>query len=131
MKYTALLALARTLVPLLTFAACGDDEDLSEAQRHGVGRACEEDRDCGDGVPPLECLPFKGGYCGLEDCASDRDCPSGSACVRHDGKNYCFLICRDKPECNPTRPPDSQANCSSNIEFTDDRRDVKACVPPS
>jgi hypothetical protein len=80
----------------------------------------------------LACLPFKGGYCGLEGCAEDIDCPAGSGCVTHeDGVNYCFLRCTDKPQCNYTRPVEIEANCSSNITFTDDAKGSKACVPPS
>lgn len=115
-------------------AACGDDDDggLSEAQRHGVGAACDADSDCYVGELDLVCLSFKGGYCGLEGCIGDEDCPLGSACVAHDdGKNYCFLVCREKVECNPTRPVAIEANCSANIDFVDGRKGDKACVPPS
>ena len=128
--FTALSVLA--LCSLL--GACGDDDDegLSEAQRHGVGAACNENDDCYVGDVDLTCLSFKGGYCGLEGCAGDEDCPSGSACVAHeDGQNYCFLVCVDKVDCNPTRPPEIEANCSSNITFVDGKKGMKACVPPS
>ena len=125
----SLLALSGTL------AACGDDDDdggLTEAQRHGVGAACDDNADCYFEDIELTCLPFKGGYCGLEGCAGDEDCPPGSACVAHDdGKNYCFLTCTDKIDCNPTRPAEIEANCSSNIEFVDGKNGKKACVPPS
>jgi hypothetical protein len=114
--------------------ACGDDDDdggLSEAQRHGVGAACGKDDDCYAEETALTCLPFKGGYCGLKGCAGNEDCPPGSACVQHDdGQNYCFLTCTEKIQCNPTRPPEIEANCSSNITFVDDKN-TKACVPPS
>jgi hypothetical protein len=61
--------------------SCGDGEDGgTQAQRHGVGAACAGDEDCAE--PGQACLDFKGGYCGVADCASDEDCPSGSACVR-------------------------------------------------
>jgi hypothetical protein len=118
-----------------SLSACGDDDDgegLSPAQRHGVGAACTADSDCFVGDTQLRCLPFKGGYCGLEGCQNAGDCPSGSACVAHDdGHNYCFLLCIDKPECNYTRPSEIEANCSSKITFADDGKDSKACVPPS
>lgn len=108
-------------------AGCGDGG--SEAQRRGVGAACASHLDCKEG---LTCLQFKGGYCGLSECQNDATCPTGSACVAHaDGKNYCFLVCVEKPECNLYRPVDSEANCSSNVTFVDGKRDVKACVPPS
>jgi hypothetical protein len=132
---------ARLLLAGLSFfglscllGACGDDdgEGLSEAQRHGVGAACTKDDDCYYKETKLACLPFKGGYCGLEGCEGNEDCPPGSACVEHDdGQNYCFLTCADKIECNPTRPPDIEANCSSNITFVDNENGAKACVPPS
>lgn len=126
------LSLALTLA-LFAATACGDDDDDggSQAQRMGVGAACDSADDC----PPelmLDCLPFKGGYCGLEGCTTDAECPQGSACVEHDdGNNYCFLVCVDKPECNWTRPVDAESNCSSNITFADGHKAVKACVPPT
>jgi hypothetical protein len=101
----------------------------SEAQRRGVGAACAADTDCNVG---LKCLSFKGGYCGLADCKSDATCPAGSACVVHtDGKNYCFLICADKPSCNLYRAVDVEANCSSSVTYVDPTRTDKACIPPS
>jgi hypothetical protein len=80
----------------------------------------------------LKCLPFKGGYCGLQDCKADADCPAGSGCVAHtDGNSYCFLICTDKTQCNYTRPIDIESNCSSKIDFVSGQKTSKACVPPS
>lgn len=122
------------LVALVSVLACSDDDDgaLSPAQRHGVGAACTDNADCFVGDTALECLPFKGGYCGLEGCQADADCPPGSGCVAHDdGKSYCFLLCADKPECNYTRPVDIESNCSSKIDFVDGEKTSKACVPPS
>jgi len=120
-------------VGTLPLSGCGSDDDgLSEAQRHGVGAACKADSDCFVGDTKLVCLPFKGGYCGLKGCHSSAECPPGSACIEHDdGKNYCFLRCAEKPECNYTRPADIEANCSSNITFADATKGSKACVPPS
>jgi hypothetical protein len=119
----------------LSVSSCGDDDDgmgLSPAQRHGVGAACSADSDCFVGDTHLRCLPFKGGYCGLEGCQDTVDCPPGSGCVAHeDGHNYCFLLCVDKPQCNYTRPPEIEANCSSKITFADGGKESKACVPPS
>ena len=135
MRETHLRALLGCLALLSgCFIACGDDDDqgLSEAQRHGVGAACDSDDDCYVGDVDLTCLPFKGGYCGLQGCQANSECPSGSSCITHeDGSNYCFLVCADKPECNTTRPGDIQANCSSNVTFVDPMRGSKACVPPS
>jgi len=116
-------------------SGCGDDEPrplVSQAQAYGVGSGCTQDIDCSDGGQ--SCLAFNGGYCGLEDCTADTVCPAGSACVAHDdGRNYCFLICTDKNQCNQTRPADALANCSANISFVNPNTDVtwKACVPPS
>ena len=114
--------------------ACGDDDKGgpggSEADLHGIGAICTTNADCWE--PGQTCLPFKGGYCGVEGCMSNQDCPAGSACVAHTtGTNYCFLICKDKVDCNFNRPPESEANCSSNITFTDGGKGSKACVPPS
>jgi len=117
---------------LTLLSACGDDDDDdgTEAQRRGVGAACIDDEDCTE--EGQSCLDFKGGYCGVADCTSNLECPDGSACVAHDdGRNYCFLICTDKPQCNPYRPLEDEANCSANITFVDADTTFKACVPPS
>jgi hypothetical protein len=107
---------------------CGDSG--SEAQRRGVGSACAVNTDCTE--TGQVCLTFKGGYCGLADCQNNAGCPSGSACVAHtDGRNYCFLICTDKSQCNLHRSADVEANCSSNVTFVDGASTLKACVPPS
>jgi hypothetical protein len=127
----AALALAISVSPL----ACGnDDGGGSEAQRHGVGSACASDVDCWE--EGQSCLTFKGGYCGVADCdpanVSAPLCPNGSKCVTHtDGRNYCFLVCLDKIDCNWNRMPEDESNCSSNITFADASKTVKACVPPS
>lgn len=136
-------SLARIIcvVGALAVVTCGDpdgDDPDTEADELGVGAACQSDADCNpedadtDGAQDQECLPqFKGGYCGLQDCAGDDDCPEASRCVAHDdGENYCFRVCVDKAECNANRPPDDEANCSSNITFVDGGGG-KACVPPS
>ena len=110
----------------LTFACLGSG---NEADELGVGAECSAAGDCLEGQSCLS--QFKGGYCGVEDCALDVDCPEGSACVAHDdGNNYCFRICSDKAECNFNRAPDVESNCSGNITFTDGGGG-KACVPPS
>ncbi len=131
----------RTLSIVLFLAlvgACQDHGHGTEADDLGVGAACSGDADCNpadedtDGAQDQQCLtPFKGGYCGLQGCGSDPDCPEGSACVAHDdGQTYCFRICGDKSECNVNRGPDEEANCSANITFVD-TFSGKACVPPS
>ena len=129
----------RTLVMAMLFwttgamlSACSDDRRGSggdDADDLGVGAQCSDNLDCLEGQT---CLPFKGGYCGLEDCTGDVDCPDDSACVAHDdGNNYCFRICVDKSECNVNRDVDLEANCSSNVDFVDGKASFKACVPPS
>ena len=118
-----------TVIMQLSSALVGCDDGGSEAQRRGVGAACTADGNCKEG---LTCLAFKGGYCGLAECQNDAACPAGSACVAHtDGKNYCFLVCTDKPQCNLFRAVDVEANCSSSVTFVEGKLDVKACVPPS
>jgi hypothetical protein len=116
---------------------CGDSEE-TEADRIGVGAQCDDAAECesADEDINLECLTqFTGGYCGLEGCEGDADCPEGSACVTHgDGggeSNYCFRLCQDKPECNRNRDEANWSNCSANVVFVDGKQDRKACVPPS
>jgi hypothetical protein len=126
------LALVGFIASLIVVTSCG-----SPAQQAGIGTECAANDDCNQGGDDDDfeqtCLSFKGGYCGLEDCANDSDCLGGSACVTHDdGANYCFLLCRDKPECNGGRSAENESNCSGNITFIDPQDDgVKACVPPS
>jgi hypothetical protein len=127
------LAFLTGLIVLGNIMACSDDNSgLTPAQRHGVGAACAKDADCFVGDTALKCLSFKGGYCGLEGCQADAGCPPGSGCVAHDdGNTYCFLLCASKPECNYTRPLETQSNCASNVNFVDRQKTNKACVPPS
>jgi len=118
-------------------AGCGDN-GATEADRIGVGAECTASVECEspDEEIELQCLEqFKGGYCGLEGCTVDADCPDGSACVTHDDgtglENYCFRVCLDKPECNQNRTEENWSNCSANVEFVEERNERKACVPPS
>jgi hypothetical protein len=114
---------------------CGGSDTETEADRVGVGAECAEAAECesDDEEVVLECLTqFKGGYCGLEGCTGDVDCPEGSACIAHDdGNNYCFRVCQDKPECNLNRSAENESNCVGSITFVDERNDRKACEPPS
>ncbi|MCB9618191.1 MAG: hypothetical protein H6724_01925 [Sandaracinus sp.] len=133
-----------SLLALLTLPGfafgCGDD-DGSDADRVGIAASCVVDEDCrrfesaDGGVVQLRCLTqFSGGYCGLPDCVSSLDCPASSICVAHDdGRNYCFRVCADKPECNVNRPADVEANCSSSFDWATPSDDggEKACIPPS
>ncbi|MBO6934751.1 MAG: hypothetical protein JJ863_07245 [Deltaproteobacteria bacterium] len=135
--------LNRLLIPsclaLVCAAACGDDG--GDADRVGIAAVCTADEDCRDfelpdgGVVQLQCLTqFKGGYCGVPDCLSSAECPLNSICVAHDdGRNYCFRVCDNKPECNVNRPADDEANCSSSFDWAVPAEDAgeKACIPPS
>jgi hypothetical protein len=119
-------------------AGCGDDDGGTAADRIGVGAECPNTEACPevqieDETVRLSCIAqFRGGYCGIQGCQGDADCPEGSACVNHDdGQSYCFRVCAEKIECNRNRKLENEANCSSNIEFTDAARSTKACVPPS
>ncbi len=121
-------------VAIVTVAGCGG-EGATEADRLGVGAECTASAQCAtvDEVE-LECLTrFNGGYCGLEGCMGDGDCPEGSACVTHadDGNDYCFRLCADKPDCNFNRSAENEANCVGSIDFVDPRSERKACEPPS
>jgi hypothetical protein len=108
-------------------AACG-----SSANDLGVGAQCGSNADCNTANHETCLTQFKGGYCGLEGCMHDTDCPTGSACVMHtDGHNYCFLLCSTKTDCNDNRDPANEANCSSSVTFIDPQTGAKACVPPS
>ena len=108
---------------------CGSDaDDLN------VGAQCVDNDSCDNNDDFVQtCLPqFTGGYCGLEGCVDDDDCPEDSGCVAHtDGTNYCFRTCLDKPECNENRDSENESNCSSNVVFVEDIGSRKACVPPS
>jgi hypothetical protein len=133
MRRTHHLAAVAALVLATALTAPGCD-DGTEADELGVGAECANNDDCeNNDVIVQECLlQFRGGYCGLEDCADDEDCPEGSACITHDdGMNYCFRICADKPDCNRNRDVENESNCSSNVVFVEGADGRKACVPPS
>lgn len=122
---------------LLGFGLACNGGDDNAADRVGVGAECSASAPCptaqrDEEEIQLACLgAFRGGYCGIEDCQSDDDCPRGSACVRHDGgTRYCFRTCAEKDECNRNRSVENEANCSSNVDFVA-AQNVKACVPPS
>jgi hypothetical protein len=122
---------ANLLLALPLFFGCGDDDDGgSEAIRRGVGDECAVNEDCQE--EGQSCLTqFSGGYCGVQDCTGDVDCPAGSACVTEDdGVNYCFLVCIDKPDCNDHRAVENESNCVSSLPFVDDSAGRKVCRPP-
>jgi hypothetical protein len=122
----ARLSAAVVMIVGVLWLSCGDG---TEADKAGIGAECTKTEDCQSGQ---QCLPFKGGYCGLQACTADEGCPRGSACVTHtDGVNYCFRICVDKADCNRNRSVENESNCSSNINFVTGTKDRKACVPPT
>lgn len=122
----------RLLLTLGLVLAIGCGDDSSESDRLGVGSECMATDECDEDTNQSCLAAFKGGYCGIENCASSEDCPEDSACVIHDdGTNYCFRTCLDKAECNANRSVDNESNCSSNVDFIDDVGNLKACVPPS
>jgi hypothetical protein len=132
---TRRLLLGLALTGLAAGCVDNDRDARTIADELGIGAECAVDTDCFQGSEseplPQSCLAFKGGYCGVEDCTADVDCPSGSACVRHtDGSNYCFRVCTDKTECNANRSLDNEANCSSNVDLVDGGN-LKTCVPPT
>lgn len=122
------LTVAALLSLGLSLSSC--DDDGTEADRKGIGASCAKSEDCSE--KGQVCLPFKGGYCGVVDCADNAGCPSGSACVKHDdGKNYCFRVCVEKIDCNANRPVESESNCSSKTSPVSGGKETKVCVPPS
>lgn len=135
MKVIRYLMMVSAMFALL-WSGC-DDAAETEADRIGVGAECTDDDDClkpdTDAGPYQICLAqFKGGYCGIENCTGNDDCPDGSVCVAHtDGVNYCFRRCVNKSECNINRSSDVESNCSANIVFVQANTTGKACVPPS
>lgn len=138
------MMVAAASVVVCAFAlGCGGDGG-NKATDRGVGEACAATADCRneagtanpDAVDPLELLEcltvFKGGYCGLEGCKAHAECPEGSRCViAENGKNYCFLVCGEKVDCNVHRAAEVEANCVGNADLVDGAKDVKVCVPPS
>jgi hypothetical protein len=119
-----------TLTALLCLAAACDDD--SPADELGVGAQCTATDEC-DAETMQQCLTqFKGGYCGIQGCTADADCPADSACIAHDDmQNYCFRICVETIDCNANRDLENESNCSSNVTFVDGTMGRKACVPPS
>lgn len=115
----------------LTFAFCKKSDDANDRM---IGAECVTSADCDDGndeTAPLDCLTeFAGGYCGDASCLESNDCPKGSACVDYNQSTYCFLICRDKADCNTNRSTDNESNCSSNVSPVEGGN-TKVCVPPS
>jgi hypothetical protein len=109
-------------------SGCSDE---NEANRRGIGSACDSGNLCSE--KGQVCLTeFAGGYCGVSGCHHDSDCPEGSACVTDDNQvNYCFLTCIEKPDCNLHRSVENEANCTSSLTFVDGAKNLKVCRPPN
>ncbi|HTM46929.1 MAG TPA: hypothetical protein VL137_18360 [Polyangiaceae bacterium] len=115
--------------------ACSSGGGGNAAVQRGVGAACSTNADC----PEMgqRCLTnFKGGMCGIADCTHSSQCPTGSVCVADPdfSRNFCLLVCSDKPDCNINRPVTYESNCTSTlnaIDHTDAGADPKVCRPPS
>jgi len=111
----------------LALASCNNNAD-----DFGVGAECATNDQCDSKTLQVCLTQFKGGYCGIQGCTADADCPALSKCVKHtDGFQYCFRTCIDKGECNKNRSPELESNCSSNVTFITPDPGIKACVPPS
>ena len=127
---TATRAMLGISLLLAAGSTCGNDGN--ESDRLGIAAECSKDSDCPkiDDLQ-LTCLTvFKGGYCGLQGCVQDSDCPVGAGCIAQGGVNYCFRECVDKPECNLNRSGDNEANCVSSAVHVGTST-AKVCVPPS
>lgn len=117
------------MIPIVAASfACGGNS----ADNLGVGAQCAATSECDTTLNEVCLTQFKAGYCGVEGCTHDTDCPTDSACIAHtDGSNYCFRTCATKPDCNANRDAVNEANCSSTATFIDPVMGRKACVPPS
>ena len=94
----------------------------------GVGAACGSDADCD---PNLTCLGHvDGGYCGVDDCSSNADCPVDSLCVTDGKVNYCARTCAANPDCSFCRDPSVAAACVSDAEFVEAGTSGTVCVVP-
>jgi hypothetical protein len=120
----------RRVVCALVLLAAGCGSNQNAANQAGIGAQCHLTSDCT--TSGEVCLTeFNGGYCGLADCAHDTDCPPGSACVTDNQRNYCFLICATKTDCNVHRSAENEADCTSALTFVDGTLDRKVCRPPN
>jgi hypothetical protein len=129
MKLAWRLASVAVFVAVPAVWSCGGG---SESDRVGIAAECTKDDDCPK-VDDLQltCLTlFKGGYCGLQGCTQDKDCPLGAACVLEGGASYCFRECIEKPECNRNRSAENEANCVGSASHLGISMS-KVCVPPS
>lgn len=88
-------------------AADGGDEPGNGGERE-VGEKCEQDKQCGDEgatcVAEVEIfggfgIEFPGGYCSVQECQDDGDCPDGSGCFDSLGQPICLQLCEGDDEC--------------------------------
>jgi hypothetical protein len=92
----------------------------------GVGASCASTDECANG---LDCVTgVRGGYCGLEGCASSADCPSDSACVRAGGVSFCARACAADSDCSACRFEGEMA-CRDDVTFVGDDGSGARCVP--
>jgi hypothetical protein len=81
------------LLGLLTVVACGADP-VGPAGRL-VGGACSASNQCDSYCTTDKHYP--GGMCTVL-CASDAQCPAGTACVNEDA-NFCAVVCASDAQC--------------------------------
>ena len=120
------------IAALVLFSGC-DDSSSTEADRIGVGAECSEAAECesADEDITLTCLTeFAGGYCGLEGCEGDVDCPEGSACIAYDdGNHYCFASVSKSQSAIKTEPPKTKRIAlRTSISWTSARSVRPACL---
>ena len=78
-----------------------------------VGEACSGDADCATG---LSCATgFQGGYCTVQGCTINTDCPANSVCVARDGVNYCMRSCTADNDCGFCRPLGMRLTCTADV----------------
>ena len=81
---------------LMMFVSCGSN-DVGPTG-HLVGARCTSDKDCSK-----RCLlgaGFPGGYCS-QTCATEKDCPGGTACVKNDDvSGACIATCHVPGDCD-------------------------------
>lgn len=87
----------------LSFSGCGDDDDDRGGVGPGsrlVGGACNDHADCKERC--VEGKGYPGGMCTVS-CGSDKECPSGSACI-DDAGGICAALCGGDPDCDGFGP---------------------------
>ena len=123
------MAVICPLVIAVLTLGCGDGG--TEAQRRGVGAACDDTHECTE--TGQACLTqFKGGYCGVAKLHDGRDLSAGLR-VRHARRRDELLLPGLQREggLNRSRAVDVEANCSSTAVLVEDPKDRKVCSPPS